>query len=445
MNKRLKLLISITLIFAIFVSVFVFPASSYETDVETSTEQMILVNVDTNTEVFSKDADNLWYAGYLSELMTFIVAYERIGDLDHTTFKVEKDFASSLPDSDSCLKPYIGQELTAKDLMGIMVISSGNDAAYALADLASGGDRSAFVDLMNEKAKAFGCVKTNFVSPGYNATSDHVTTCRDLYKLYLQLLKIDLYRELMEKKSYIPESLYVEKDEKNNEKYTVYPEASIINEKSPYYFRYVTDAKLSQTEATDTGIVLTTSYHGMVYFFAGLKGLDESEKNVYADARKLVTWAYLGLSDLKLINSDEVVADVKMKTGWGDYMIQAIPPSSVSKTFPNEYDDSLLEYKQELYDSLETPFYAGRSVGRVWISYDGYNVGGFVLVSRTEEGLNMLSDLGKYTSHVFENLMPAQPTEPPAENETAAEATEKPADTKESETQAAEASTATEG
>ena len=54
MNKRIKFLISAILIFAIFVSSFIIPASSYETKVETSTSDLFLVNLDTDTVVFHK-------------------------------------------------------------------------------------------------------------------------------------------------------------------------------------------------------------------------------------------------------------------------------------------------------------------------------------------------------------------------------------------------------
>ena len=89
MNKRIKFLISAVLIFALFVSSFILPASSYETGVETSTADMLLVNLDTDTVVFSQKPDNMWYAGYLSELVTFLVAYELIDKPEEVTYKVE--------------------------------------------------------------------------------------------------------------------------------------------------------------------------------------------------------------------------------------------------------------------------------------------------------------------------------------------------------------------
>ncbi|WP_407384076.1 hypothetical protein [Ruminococcus sp.] len=409
MNKRIKFLISVTLIFAIFVSSFILPASSFENEIEVSTDKLLLVNIDTNTEVYSKDADTKWYAGYLSELMTFITAYEMIDDLDHMTVKLDKDYLSKLPSSDGCLNLFLGKELSAKELMGIMLITSGNDAANALADLATGGDRDAFVDEMNSRAKRYGMNDTNFVSPAYSDSDQHVITCRDLYRLYMRALKIDLYMEIMGKKSYIPESLYVEGDIENNERYTLYPEASILNINSPYYFKYVDSAKLSVTGATKQGVGMTSLYHGKRYFFAALNGLNESEKNVYADARKLISWAYLHLTDRKLISADQKVSDVKIKTGWGEYTIALYPPGSVVKTLPKDFEEYKLEYKENIPEELSTPLRIGETAGSIGITYDDEEVGTVRLSSKTEEGLSMMPDFGRFCTYVFSRLTPFVP------------------------------------
>lgn len=408
MNKRLKFLISAVLIFAIFVSSFILPATSYETDVETSTADMLLINIDTDTVVFSQKPDNMWYAGYLSELVTFLVAYEMIDDLEDATFKVEKSFASSLPQSDGSLNPFVDTELTAKDLMAIMLLTSGSDAAYALADLASDGDRQAFVDAMNEKVDILGCNNTGFVSPGYDRTSDQYTTCRDLYLIYMEVLKKDLYHEVMEADPlcYIPPGLKDDGDEEANEEYTVYPEASIMNEKSPYYFRYVNDAKYSYTQATYANLVLTTTYHGKSYFFAGLLGKIDSEENVYADARKLTSWAYLNLSDRKLINAEDAIAQVNIVADWGGYPVDLHPYNSAFKTLPNDYDESKLSYEFDIPESVKTPISEGQSAGSAKVLYDGEQIDDIRLIVNSDEGLDMLPDMGRFTSYVYHQLMP---------------------------------------
>ena len=131
MNKRVKFFISVILIFAIFVSSFIIPASSFETTVETSTSDLLLVNLDTDTVVFSQKPDTNWYAGSLAELMTFLLSNEMIPDLNAATFNVDQTFINALPYSDGCLDKFVGQTLTAKDLTAIMLLTSGSDAVSA--------------------------------------------------------------------------------------------------------------------------------------------------------------------------------------------------------------------------------------------------------------------------------------------------------------------------
>lgn len=398
MNKRIKFLISALLIFAIFVSSFIIPAASYENDIETSTSDIFLVNMDTDTVVFSKKADTNWYAGSLSELTTFLLAYEMIPDPDTVTFKVEQKYIDELPFTDKCLDEFMGNTLTARDLMAIMLLTSGNDAAYALADLASGNDRDAFVAKMNERVKKIGCTSTAYVSPGFDDTSNQYTTCRDLYRLYKEVRKNKFFQTVMSDKAYIPKGM--------NENYKVESNASIMNTSSPYYFRYTSSAKYSYTPSTYANIALTTTYRGQTYFFAGLLGMHEAERNVYADARKLVTWAYLNLSDHKLLDEDEVLSQVTAKTSWGDYPIDLSLSQPANKTLPNDYDESELTYTYDIPDSVKTPLFKGASVGSVKIAYEEEVIDNIPLSVGADEGLGLLSDFGRFTGYVYRQMTP---------------------------------------
>lgn len=410
MNKRIKFFVSVILIFAIFVSSFVIPASSFENDVETSTSDLFLVNLDTDTIVFSQKADTNWYAGGLSELMTFIIAYERIPQPETVTFKVEQSYLNALPHKDGCLDKFAGMTLTAKDLMAVMLLTDGNDAAYALADLAMNNDRDAFVAEMNDRLSILGCTSTAYVSPGFDDTSSQHTTCRDLYLVYTEARKNDFFREVMEEKKYLPEGL-------DEEEYTVEAAPSIISEDSPYYFRYVNDAKYSYSEATYEMLACTTTYRGKTYFFAGLLGLHESERNVFSDARKLTSWAYLNLSDRKIFNAEDELSDVLIKPDWGVYKVGLHPYNSAFKTLPNDYDESKLTYVFDIPESVPTPLYAGDAAGRAKILYDGEEVDDIALTVNNDEGLGVLSDIGKFCGYVYNRLTPYQVPEFKKESE----------------------------
>lgn len=399
MNKRIKFLISAILIFAIFVSSFIIPASSYETKVETSTSDLFLVNLDTDTVVFSQKPDTNWYAGSLAELMTFLLAYEMIPNPDTVTFKVEQSYIDALPYSDGCLDRFVDTTLTAKDLMAIMLLTSGSDAAYALADLSTNNDRDAFVAAMNERVATLGLKSTAYVSPGFNNTSAQHTTCRDTAMLYQEVRKNEFYLTVMKNKAYTPQGM-------DEETYRVEAEASILNENSPYYFRYTNDAMYSFTEETYEELVLTTTYRGKTYLFVGLLGLHQSERNVFADARKLTSWAYLNLSDRKIFNAEDTLSDVSVKTDWGDYKVGLHADNSAFKTLPNEYDESKLTYQFDIPKSVKTPFLAGQTIGRAKLYYEEQEIDDITLSSNTQEGLGMLSDFGRFTGYVYRRLTP---------------------------------------
>jgi D-alanyl-D-alanine carboxypeptidase (penicillin-binding protein 5/6) len=85
-----------------------------------------------------------------------------------------------------------GEEFTLEDMMRAVMIASGNDAAYAVAEFVSGSSRG-FVDLMNEKAKALGMKDTDFNSvhglPPSKDQKEDLTSCYDMALLGRELLK----------------------------------------------------------------------------------------------------------------------------------------------------------------------------------------------------------------------------------------------------------------
>ena len=414
MSNKVKFILSFLLILVLTVSMLCVPAYSYANDVETSTADMLLINLDTETTVFSQKPDNMWYAGYLSELMTFYIAYRNMPEPENYTYAVEQEFVDALPFSDGCLDQFVGETLTGKDLMAIMLLTTGNDAAYALADLVSDGDIDDFISQMREETRNLGCTKTYFSSPGYNESTDHVTCCSDLYRIFKAVYAIDLYSELSRMRSYTPEGL-------SEEDHTVYPEASIVNEESPYYFRYANDAKYSYSDLTFAGMVMTTTYREKTYFFAGLLGLNESERNIFADGRKLTTWAYLNLVDRKVIDSDVVVSETEVNAGWGSYKIPLYAKSSAYKTLPSSFNSELLSYNIDIPKNLTLPVISGQSLGNSLVIYDNEQIDDINLVSDHDYGISLLSDFARFGEYAIDQVLI---NEPPTEADEAAELTE---------------------
>ena len=79
-------------------------------------------------------------------------------------------------------------QITVKQLLNAVLVSSAQDACLALARSA-GGSADAFVDLMNQKAQDLGMTNTNFVNATGVSDENQYTTVYDIYLLLNELLK----------------------------------------------------------------------------------------------------------------------------------------------------------------------------------------------------------------------------------------------------------------
>ena len=89
-----------------------------------------------------------------------------------------------------------GEELTVLELLYGLMLSSGNDAALALA-YAVGGTPEGFVELMNEKAQVLGLKNTHFVNPHGLHDADHYTSAYDLALICSEAMKNEIFREIV--------------------------------------------------------------------------------------------------------------------------------------------------------------------------------------------------------------------------------------------------------
>jgi D-alanyl-D-alanine carboxypeptidase (penicillin-binding protein 5/6) len=121
--------------------------------------------------------------------MTVLVALEQSQPSDVIT--VTRG-AAAIGESTIGLRP--GERLTVRELVQAALIQSANDAAAALADHVGGGDRAAFVRLMNAKARQLGLRHTHFVNPDGLDAAGHYSTARDVTRLARAAMQVPLVR-----------------------------------------------------------------------------------------------------------------------------------------------------------------------------------------------------------------------------------------------------------
>ena len=109
-----------------------------------------------------------------TKIMTALIVCEQTNVLDRMRIPRE---AVGIEGSSMYLQE--GEVLTLQELLYGLMLSSGNDAAVALA-IYCGGTVEGFVELMNDKARVLGLTGTHFANPNGLDSPGHYSTARDL-------------------------------------------------------------------------------------------------------------------------------------------------------------------------------------------------------------------------------------------------------------------------
>jgi len=161
----------------------------------------IIMDLETKEIVYSKNIDEKKQPASITKLMTALLLAENKSKTDLLTYPAAalKEAPYSYGLNVHPVTP--GDTFTAKDAMDILLLYSGNDIAYMIAE-SVGGTKDNFINMMNEKAKALGMTNTNFVTPNGldDNTDDHYTTAYDLALLLDAVYSNEWIRETMTKK-----------------------------------------------------------------------------------------------------------------------------------------------------------------------------------------------------------------------------------------------------
>lgn len=97
-------------------------------------KSILMLNLDTDTVVYALNPDERLSMASLTKIMSYIVAYETIPDIENTVITVPQSVADELEGTGSSLADIaVGEELTGLQLLYLMMVPSGNDAALTLA------------------------------------------------------------------------------------------------------------------------------------------------------------------------------------------------------------------------------------------------------------------------------------------------------------------------
>ncbi|MBO7737604.1 MAG: D-alanyl-D-alanine carboxypeptidase [Clostridia bacterium] len=141
----------------------------------------------TGTVLYAKNEEERLPIASVTKIMTSLLVFEALeaGKISYEEMVTVSDHAASMGGSQVYLEP--GEQMSVKDLMKAMMISSANDATMALAEHVAGSVET-FVSMMNNRAAALGMENTAFKNPHGLDEEGHYSCAKDVACMTRELL-----------------------------------------------------------------------------------------------------------------------------------------------------------------------------------------------------------------------------------------------------------------
>lgn len=170
------------------------------TDAAITAHSALLVNDTANEMLFAQNIYDKMYPASITKIVTALIVLQE-GNLDDmVTVSYE---ASHITEYGAKLCGFQeGDQIALGALLYCLLVYSGNDAGVAIAEHMA-GSVEAFADRMNQEMSELGASGTHFTNPHGLQDEKHYTTAYDLYLVFHELLKYDVFREIINQPEYL--------------------------------------------------------------------------------------------------------------------------------------------------------------------------------------------------------------------------------------------------
>ncbi|NQV56927.1 MAG: D-alanyl-D-alanine carboxypeptidase [Rhodospirillales bacterium] len=282
--------------------------------VEVSARQAILIDYNTGTVLFEKNADEIMTPSSMSKIMTVYKIFERLKDgrlsLTDTLAVSEKAWRKK----GSKMFVAVNSRVKVEDLIHGIIVQSGNDASIVVAEGLAGSE-DAFATELNQLAAKLGMNNSKFVNASGWPDPDHVTTARDLSKLAVATIKnFPDYYHFYSEKSFTYSGI-----KQGN--------------RNPLIYRDIGADGLKTGHTESGGYGLTASAvrgdRRLVMVLNGLPGTKERG----TDSEQLFDWGFREFNNYTLFKKDDEVSIAPVWMGT-ENSVSLVMPEEVTLTLP---------------------------------------------------------------------------------------------------------------
>lgn len=325
---------------------------------EVGARAWVLVDVRTGEYLAGENAGKRLPMASTTKIMLGLLALEGVS-LDEEVVVSRKAASYAVPRY-SNVGLFPDDTLSVRELLMASLISSGDDAAYALAEYLGDGSVERFVEEMNSRAKELGLEDTRFKNPVGFDHKGHYSSARDLARLTLKAFEFPEFRRIVAtaEASITTQDRTIPLSNTNDLLFTYFP---------------ATGVKTGTTPAAGPSLVASAAAGNESYVTVVL---DDEER--YADTITLLEHGFATYDRRSLVVGGEryARADVPYRRG---EKVGLVAKNDVMALVDGNTD---VERKIELMEKLPGSARAGDRLGKIVVRADGEKVGETPLVAR---------------------------------------------------------------
>jgi len=337
----------------------------------------LVMNAVTGDVLMRRNANARLPIASLTKLMTVDIALQHLSVDRYVTVSAQ---ATRIGEESAGLRA--GERILVGDLVRATLIQSANDAANALADAASGGNRPLFINWMNQEAQDLGLTQTHFARPDGLDAPRHYSSARDVTRLAEWALGMPEVREAVRlRRSTISRGRVLTSW---NDLLGTFPG--------------VVGVKTGHTDDAGWCQVAFYSRGGLRLYATILGSPSRARRN--SDLTALLRYARTRYAPVEIVSAGQPLAKVATEYGSSSVAVAA----SSSLILPLRLDRPLVE-KLVLPRTLSLPVKKGRQVGKLRIYANGKLLGERELFALRSVGRAGLSDkIGWYGGQTVHEL-----------------------------------------
>lgn len=319
---------------------------------QTLAQQAILIDADSGTTLFEKNADELMAPASMAKTMTVEIVFH---ELQEGRLTLDKEFTVSegawkrggAGSGGSSMFAQVNSSIKLSDLLRGIIVQSGNDAAIVVAEGIAGTEDN-FARMMTERARELGMARTTFKNATGYGHPDQKTTARDLARLALHIIQTypELYKIFAEKEF----TWNKIRQQNRNPLLTMDIGADGL--------------KTGNIDESGFGLIGSAVQNGqrLVLVVNGLK----SARDRSAEARKLLDWGFRSFESRQLFAENEAVGEAQV-FGGTSRSVPLVAQKPIRVLIPRGSSDRL-SAKIVYTGPIRAPVQKGTKVGRLMVS-----------------------------------------------------------------------------